>query len=264
MKPMRPVTMAMAVFLAGCASDRMRPGAESIFAMFAPPTPEEAARMATDEYDADLRFRGTRLLSTAPFAGEAPYIALFVDNADDPDAGVRAVALRALANHGRPEHARILVTALGDSDRLVRWEAARGLQRLHSPAAVEPLLALLKEDEELDASVRTEAATALGQYAEPRVVEALIAALGDPHLAVNGATQASLRTLTGQDLGGDARAWLDWYRGAGGAAFAGRSVFTYPAFSRKKRWYERLPFVPPPPNEPSLTPAGLPPPGAPR
>lgn len=257
--------MALAgVLVAGCASDNMRPGAESIFAMFAPPSPEDAARMATDEFDADQRYRGTRLLSTAPFAGEAPYIALFVDNADDPDPGVRAVALRALANHGRPEHAPILVKALADPERLVRWEAARGLQRLHSPGSIEPLLALLKEEKEPDVSVRTEAATALAQYAEARVVEALIEALADPQLAVNLATQASLRTLTGQDLGADSRAWLDWYRGAGSDAFAGRSVFSYPAFSRKKVWYERLPFVPPPPNEPSLTPAGLPPLSAPQ
>lgn len=243
----------------GCSTDHLRPGAESIFALFAPPTPEEAARMATDEFDADRRYRGTRLLSTAPFAGEPPYIALFVDNADDADAGVRAVSMRALANHGRPEHARVLIRGLGDTDRLVRWEAARGLQRLHSPEAVDPLLAMLGEAKEPDAAVRTEVATALGQYAEPRVVEALIAALDDPNLSVNLATQASLRTLTGQDLGADPRPWVEWHRSAGASAFAGRSVFTYPAFSRKRKWFEYLPFVPPPPNEPSLPPAGLPP-----
>jgi HEAT repeat protein len=256
--------VACLLFAWGCATDHLRPGAESILALFAPPSPEEAARMAMDEFDADRRYRGTRLLSTAPFAGEPLYIALFVDNADDPDAGVRAISMRALANHGGPEHAAILVRGLSDADRLVRWEAARGLQRLHNPAAIEPLLALLSEEKEPDVAVRTEAATALGQYAEARVVEALIAALNDANLSVNLATLSSLRTLTGQDLGSDPKPWLEWYRSAGSSAFAGRSVFTYPAFSRGKKWFEYLPFVPPPPNEPSMPPAGFPSPGVPR
>lgn len=250
--------------LAGCEADNIRPGADSIFALFAEPTPAEAATWAIDRYDPDKRYRGTLLLSTATFASEPVYMDLFLDNIDDPDAGVRVVATRAVANHGGPEHVPLLLDRLADEDTLVRIEAARGLQRLHNPIAAQPLLGAIREPDprtpsaggEESPDVRSEAAHALGQYPTPRVVQALITALGDSKLSVNSNALRSLRTLTGQDFGLDQLAWLKWL-GSTPDLFAAGGVYVYPNYSREQMWIEYLPFVGKPPNEPAATPAGL-------
>ncbi|HLO41750.1 MAG TPA: HEAT repeat domain-containing protein [Phycisphaerales bacterium] len=248
--------LAAAVCLAGCDTTGMKRGTDSLLDLWAEPTISESVEMAMDRYDANQRYRGTLLLSTKPFAGEELYMKLFVDNARDKDPGVRTAATRAIANHGGPEQAPILVERLTDEDRLVRIEAARGLQRIHAPVAIEPLIKSLAKDGEAEPAVRSEVADALGQYAERKVVEALIASLDDANLAVNSRTLSSLKTLTGQDYGFDRRAWLDWYS-ATDKPFAARSVYTFPAFNREKTFIEYLPFVPPPPNEASMAPAGM-------
>lgn len=253
---------------AGCERFEAARGTESILdvAISPGPSPAEYTRMAMDPYDPNARYVGTAALAGAYFANEPAYIALFEDNADDEDPSVRAAAMRGLANHGEPHHVPMLATGLADPDKLVRLEAARGMQRLHNPVAVTPLLDALREPDSLrspalrgepEAEVRAEAAAALGQYAESRVVEALIAALRDESLAVNRAALQSLRTLTGQDLGLDHAAWVDW-RADATDLFAGRSLYTYPVFNRSKSWVEYLPFVPSPPNEVPAPPAGLP------
>jgi hypothetical protein len=250
--------LTLAAILAGCESAgiELKPGAKSIFEAFAQPTPQDAAKWAIDPYDADKRYRGTLLLANAPFASDPLYVQLFTDNVKDTDPGVRAAAARGLGTHGSPEHVPLLVERLKDEDPSVRVEAARALQRLHNPVAIDPLLAALDHDKEPEPNVRLEAASALGQYAENRVVEQLIHSLQDDNLAVNLTTQDSLRTLTGQDFGLDIAAWQAWYN-ASHDLFAARSVYVYPVFSRSKHWYEHIPLVPGPPNEPQGTPAGM-------
>jgi hypothetical protein len=261
MKSRQGMALALAglLSLAGCDAPQldMKPGANSVFDTFAGPTPSEAAAWAIDPYDPNNRYRGTLLLAGAPFAGEPVYMALFRDNAKDTDPGVRAAAVRAIAIHGQPEDAGILVERLKDSDISVRVEAARGLQRLHYPASVDALLETLDAEKEPEYEVRLESALALGQYAENKVVEQLITALGDPNLAVNRNTLFSLRCLTGQDFQYDQKAWLLWYKGTT-QVFAAQGGYMYPAFSRDKAWWEYLPFVSPPPNEPTSVPVGLP------
>lgn len=242
--------------LAGCDSDGLRPGARGVFDIFAPPTPAEAVDMATNRYDADQRYRGTLLLSNASFAGEAVYLSLFRDNANDKDPGVRAAAIRAIGLHGAIDDAPLIIKRLKDEDPGVRTEAARALQRIHSPDAVGPLLDALSSRTEPEAQVRVEAASALGQYAQSRVIESLIAALGDEQLAVNASVEDSLRTLTGQDFGVDQTAWQTWYK-ASSTLFDARAAYIYPVFHRDRRWWEYIPFVPPPPNEQAAMPVGV-------
>lgn len=247
------------LLLIGCDAMELntQPGATSVFAAFADPSPSEAAKWAIDKYDPNNRYRGTLLLAGAPFAGEPVYMELFRDNSDDTDPGVRGAAVRAIALHGQPDDAKILIEHLKDADTSVRIEAARGLQRLHNPAAIDGLLEALDAEKEAEDDVRIEAALALGQYADNKVLEQLITSLADPSLAVNRNTLFSLRSLTGQDFGYDQKAWLLWYKGAGDA-FAARGGYMYPAFSREKNWWEYLPFVKPPPNEPASVPVGMP------
>lgn len=243
--------------LSGCQEIDVTPGAETFMEALRGPPPALAAEWAIDPYDADKRFRGTLLLANAVFAGQPVYMRLFTDNAKDADPAVRGAALRAIANHGTPEQAGILVEALKDEDASVRLEAARGLQRLHAPPAVDALMGRLKPDVEDEPRVRAEAAEALGQYPERRVLQALIAALADRQLLVNDAASRSLQTLTGQNFGFAQASWVEWLRGAGDPFVAG-AVYEFPAFSRDKFWYEYFPFFPPPPNEVSRPPTGYP------
>jgi len=247
---------SMLMACGGCQLAEMKPGAKSIFEVFKQPTPAEAAAWSIDPYDPDKRYQGTLLLANAPFANEPVYIKVFTDNSRDVDPGVRAAAIRGIANHGSPDLVPLLVEHMKDADVSVRIEAARGLQRLHNPVAVPALLDALDEEKEPEVQVRAQAAEALGQYAQNRVVDELIKALDDANLAMNQATLASLRTLTGQDFGFDRAAWAAW-NASTTEPFAARSVYMYPVFSRSKDWYEYLPFVPGPPNETASTSAGL-------
>ncbi|MEZ6241519.1 MAG: HEAT repeat domain-containing protein [Phycisphaerales bacterium] len=252
---------ALASSLTGCGYlDNVKPGAKSLFDVVKPTeTPAEAADMALDQYNPDSRYRGTLLLSNAAFGGSDIYIELYEDAARDEDAGVRWAGVRALGVHGSPEHVPLLIERLiKDPDRLVRAEAARALQRIHNPVAIDPLLQAIRLKSESEPEVRAAAADALGQYAERRVVQGLIAALNDPALVVNHATLKSLRTLTGQDFGLETRAWLDWVDSTDDL-FAARTPYTYPAFQRDKRLLEYFPFMSQPPNETPSTPVGLPP-----
>lgn len=261
------LALTCAACLAGCdVFDDARPGATSIFDVFAQPTPSEAVQLAIDPYNADNRYRGTMLLSNAYFAGQPVYLQLFEDRAQDSDATVRIAGTRALANHGSSSNVPILVKNLKDKDPLVRLEAARGLQRLHSQEAIRPLMDASRdpdsvrgdEGSEDNPDIRTAAATALGQYPNPDVIQHLITILTDSQLSVNEASLASLRTMTGQDFGFDRREWIRWYDGTK-TPFAAGTPFMYPVFQRKKSLIEYLPFVPPPPNEIAATPAGMPP-----
>lgn len=240
--------------LGGCS---LKPGSKSILDLWTPTSPEEAAKWAIDKYDADKRYRGTLLLANAYFASEPVYIQLFKDNIKDEDPGVRGAAVRGLANHGTPEDAVLIVARLNDEDASVRQEAARGLQRVYNVVAIAPLMDSLDPEKERDVAVRSEAATALGMYRQPRVIEKLITTLDDENLSINRTTRNSLTTLTGQDFGYDRGNWARWNKDEKQTFVAG-SIYMYPVFYRDKKWYEYLPFVPPPPNEVSSTPAGMP------
>lgn len=255
-----PLLATVAVSLSGCGGLDLEAarGTEGLLQIaFTQTTPAEAAAMALDPYDPNRRYRGTLLLANAYFASEPVYIALFEERVSDSDPGVRAAAVRGLANHGGPEHVPLLVASLDDKDRLVRFEAARGLQRLHNPIAVTPLLRRIRIETEPDAAIRAEAAAALGQYAQGRVLDALVELIDDRDLVVQRNALDSLETLTGQVFGLDRKAWTEWVSRATDP-FAQRTAYEYPVYSRKKHLYEYLPFIPPPPNEIASTPAGYP------
>lgn len=268
------VLPACVSMLVGCESGSLKKAeeGESILAMFSGPTPAEAVVAAGDPYDPDRRLRGTALLAAAPFGGEEVYLKFYVEKVQfDPDPGVRAVAARALGLHGAPEHAPLIIPLLKHEDKNVRLEAARALQRIHNPVAIDALIPLTQGERfveakrldqpgrrvgEPDAQVRAECCTALGQYAEPRVLQALIDALDDGQLTVTRAASESLKILTGQTFGDDDRAWLRWVA-ANKEPFSGRGEYLYPVFQRDKYWYEYVPLVPPPPNEQPAPPAGM-------
>lgn len=248
-------------YASGCSDDLALAGGntqntESIFSLFAPPSPTEAAAMAVNEFSADDRQLGILLLANAPWGGAEVYVRLYRLGLDDEDGAVRTAAVRAIGLHGSPDDAERIGELLEDPDRLVRWEASRSLQRLHNPAVIATLITTSSDLNEPEVPVRAGAATALGQYAEPRVLDALILALDDPDLTVNAAARDSLTVLTGEDFGYEPRPWVDFVR-ASDDPFAGRLAFEYPAFSRDRKWFEWFnPFFEVP-NEISAAPVGM-------
>lgn len=254
------IGLAVCVLVAGgCGSAGLnyKPGARSILDFQTGPDYSRAAIMARNPYSASDRFSGTLTLVGAPFASEDIYLGLFETNITDRDESVRMAACRGLANHGTPEHALLLATALDDPSDLVRVEAARGLQRIHNPEAVPALQRRCVEQNEPDAAVRAECAHALGQYAEHRVLQQLVRVLReDPSLAVNASALSALRALTGEDFGLSASGWSSWIDQTT-EPFANRVMYTYRYFHRSPTLIERLPFVPGPPNEVRASPAGL-------
>jgi hypothetical protein len=252
-------------FAAGCADTNRASGArftgdESLLDLVnvgRRETPRQLIEAAMNEFKPDERARGITELATRPFGADPVFVELYRRGLNDDDASVRAAAARALGLHGGAAYAAPVAELMTDEDDLVRWKAAIALQRLHDPAAVEPLIARLDEQAEQNVQVRTAAATALGQYAERRVLDALIDALDDPDLAVNAAAKQSLETLTGAERGYRPRSWVAWLSETEDP-FAGRRTFIYPAFNRDARWWEWVnPFYEVP-NEMAARPAGMP------
>jgi hypothetical protein len=260
----RPSTIALAIAAmcglpnAGC--DTIGQDVKDFTGGLFPPSPSEAATMMFDPYDPDQRREGIVWISNSPFGGGDVYLKAYRDFvAEDLDPGVRAAAIAALARYGEPADADLITPHLTDANRHVRWEAARGLQRLHHPPAVPPLLTVLRDpDETVD--VRTEAALALGQYPEDRVFQELLDALDSPDLSVNSAASKSLATLTGQNFGLEPEPWFDWYQ-AQAAPFEHQVEYLYPTFSREETFLEKLVFWSKKTFEQPGPPAGLRPEG---
>lgn len=245
--------------LPGC--DTFKSDFASLTESFSPPTPVQAAEWALDPYDAENRRRGTTLLAAAPWGGSDPYIRMYRDRlASETNSQVLAISIRALSRHGFVEDARPIAEKLTHENQSVRWEAAKGLQRIHDPAVIEPLAARLTDiNEHLD--VRTAAAIALGQYATDRSFQALVLALDSRDLAINDAASRSLNLLTGKEFGIDRSAWLTWYR-AEAAPFAGQKPFLFPTFRRRLTVVDHLVFWAPITFEEPGPPTGLPGSGA--
>ncbi|MCC6683010.1 MAG: HEAT repeat domain-containing protein [Phycisphaeraceae bacterium] len=211
---------------------------------FSPPTPSEAARDAFNVYDADKRRNSINLLASSSFGGLSPYVRTYRLLLDDSDPSVRAACVKALGMHGEVSDAQTIAGLLADSSAFVRWEAAKALQRIHNPVAIEPLRRTLAGDEDDD--VRMAAADALGQYANTAVFDSLIGALTDANFAVALAARKSLHTLTGQDLGNEPRDWMAWADQRRDDLFAGQRVYVYHpyqkppgTFQKMNPWYEQ-------------------------
>lgn len=222
----------------GCES--MSRDVADLFEPFNMPAPGEAARWMYDR-NPDLRRRGVTLIYASPFGGEEAYVKQYADMVrNDPDPLVRAAAVRALARHGTPDHAVLIAEQLTHESIHVRWEAAKGMQRLHNPAVVPVLTRVLnREGEEVD--VRAAVATALGQYPSDDAAQELMTALDAPELVVNRNARDALATMTGQNFGLDRSAWFNWYTKAT-APFADRQEYRYPVYQRDDTLLENIAF----------------------
>jgi hypothetical protein len=243
--------------LVGCIND-----VNSLQDVLSPKSPAQAAMEAMDPHDPDKRRMGTLDLANAPFGGSDLYVKLYRERVrTEQDPIVLAVAIKALARHGSSEDALLIAPYLQSDQLHVRWEAAKGLQRLHNESVVGPLLVTLNNEDESQSDVRTEAALALGQYPQARVFHGLVRALDAPELAVNLAAIKSLGSITGQDFGMDSSVWLSWYETvdsqAGKDPFENRVDYLYPTYTRDDSFLETLAFWYSRYEEKPASPAGL-------
>lgn len=243
----------MVTVAAGCQT--VNDDLTGLFEELSRPSPSKAARWMFDP-NPDKRRRGTTLIAGSPYGGAEAYVRAYADmTQNDSDPLVRATAIRALARHGSPEHAIVIAEQLTHASPQVRWEAAKGLQRLHNPAIIDVMIKVLQNEDE-DADVRMAIADALGQYHEDRVFQALLVALDHSELAVNTHALNSLRTLTGEDFGMNRGAWFRW-REAVDQPFARGGTYTYDTYQRDPTLVEYIAFWTQPQWESPAPPAGL-------
>lgn len=156
--------------------------------------------------DADVRREAVQRIGETKVADAVPVL---VDRLlKDPDPLVRSQAARALGSVKSREAVPYLIEALKDTHAVVRWDACEALAALHDPAAVDPLMGVLKADDSTD--VRRAAARTLGTFAEPRVLAPLAAATGDLDRGVAKSAANSLLLITGLSFGADREAWERW------------------------------------------------------
>ncbi|MCE9592492.1 MAG: HEAT repeat domain-containing protein [Planctomycetes bacterium] len=224
-------------FSLGCDASKTT---DKLLEPFFPPSPGQVAREAFTVYDADKRRRAVTLLSSAKFGGEDAYLRMYRLLIDDPDATVRAACAKALGEHGTHDDALLIIPRLSDETAFVRWEAAQALQKIHHEKAAEPLMTVTAKDEDND--VRLAAAYALGQYPEVPVFNVLVGALNDTDFSVVEMARESLTTITGQDLGSDASAWLAWSGQNEGKLFASAQPYVWHPYNRKPGFVEKAKF----------------------
>lgn len=139
--------------------------------------------------DAKIRQQSAKKLSElVPEKAQEYQMTRYTNDAQDPDAQVRASAVEALGATANAETVQLLITALNDNDALVRKNAVTALGQivLRSKdanavnAAVEPLISLLQDKSKI---VSASASTTLTEIGEP-AVESLLSAVGGDNAMV--------------------------------------------------------------------------------
>jgi HEAT repeat protein len=105
---------------------------------------------------------------------------------NDRDADVREIAAVACHQVNDPRAVEPLIHVVKDSNQIwfLRWRAAARIGEIGDRRAVEALIDVIKgrdQAEDTDADVRRHAAGALSQIGDPRAIQPLIAALKDAH-----------------------------------------------------------------------------------
>jgi len=182
-------------------------------ALIRDPKPITSVRMMENTASADQRRKGIYNLVKRDFGQHEPYTRRYRQIAQsDPDATVRATAIRAL-NASRDKVAvPIFIAALADKSDLVRLQAAKALSNIPDPTAAEPLSRVLGNQAETR-DVRIAASEALRHYRNLDVARVLAGTVGGRDFSIAWQSRWSLRILTGRDLGYSESGWLEYLAG---------------------------------------------------
>lgn len=130
----------------------------------------------------------------------------------ETDPTVRVEIIKALGDSRSPSAMAVLRAGLGyprpDPDPEVRATICQAYGRIGGVEARTALAAALANDPDDD--VRVEAARSLGAFREGANVQALAAALDDANIAVQYMAMQSMKGVSGQDFGDDAKAWREY------------------------------------------------------
>lgn len=128
---------------------------------------------------------------------------------NESDPLIRQVVLETAAEFKTPLASKALLVGLSDESPHVREASCRLLAAAPISGAAEALSKLVQGDDSFD--VRVAAAKALGRNGGTR--QQLLPVLEDPNPAMQLAGVEAMRSITGQDLGGDVSAYRALARG---------------------------------------------------
>jgi HEAT repeat protein len=124
------------------------------------------------------------------------------------DARVRCEIVAAAAMFDTASATAVCKGALQDPDERVRTKACEVWRDRGGDEAVQLLATRYRSDRELD--VRLRALRMLGELDNKAAVPVLAEALEDPDPAVQYRAVASLKRVSGRDLGNDVNKWREW------------------------------------------------------
>ena len=124
------------------------------------------------------------------------------------DPRVRAEILKCTAGFDNPSARAICVGGLDDPDSLVRIAACDAWVEIGGDEAIRHLANRFRSDEDID--VRLHAVRDLGSLGDEAAIPVLAEALEAPDPAIQFRAVASLKEVSGRDLGNDVNAWREW------------------------------------------------------
>jgi len=135
---------------------------------------------------------------------------------EEHDPRVRCSILTTAAEYDTAAATAICKGALEDPDERVRTEACRVWSTRGGDEAVNLLATRFRTDQELD--VRLQALRMLGELKDKDAIPVLAKALEDGDPAVQYRAVASLKAVSGRDLGNDVNVWREWAADPNGKA----------------------------------------------
>ena len=127
---------------------------------------------------------------------------------EEHDPRVRCSILETAADYDTASASAICKGGLQDPNEMVRMKACDVWAKRGGDEAVQLLATRFQTDSELD--VRLRALRMLGELKDKQAIPVLARALEDADPAVQYRAVASLKKVSGRDLGNDVNAWREW------------------------------------------------------
>jgi HEAT repeat protein len=161
--------------------------------------------------DEDIRSRALRILKNLAERHQLKdqLIRIMVKNLRSNDAGVQRDAIHMISLQGQKENWKDVAPLLRASEISLRSAAAQALLNLAAPESGEELVAAATVERER--LVRGYLAAAIQKLRPVKAVEPFIQWLRDSDEEVQKLAEATLRILTGENLGNDPDKWQEWW-----------------------------------------------------
>jgi HEAT repeat protein len=195
------VLLAAALLLPGCAKrfGGSWPFGEDQTAELKKYGPAPLQRIQT------MQEQAKKLAKAGPKEQEAFAAELARQMPNETDFNVRMAVIKILSRMNTPSANAVLYAGIKDPESEIRVACCEAWSKHPSPATTRMLAETLSGDTDLD--VRMAAAKALSSAGDKEAVAALGRALEDPDPGLQYCAVASLKQVTGKNLGNDVNAW---------------------------------------------------------